>query len=177
MPTDIRDVIKKMTPGQRKKIKARAAELIAEELTLQELRKARNITQTNLSKLLGIGQDQISKMEKCKDLELSTIAEYVEAIGGSFSLVVDFPDGKSVVLAGMIKPEPPKGRGRSTVGASAIFRLATLVDGDSSVASKSKLEAVSHAYTCVASGGRTGGGASPPGFGKPAVGRLPPFCN
>ncbi len=110
MPTDIRDVIKKMTPGQRKKIKARAAELIAEELTLQELRKARNITQTNLSKLLGIGQDQISKMEKRKDLKLSTIAEYVEAIGGSLSLVVDFPDRKPVVLAGMIKPEPPKGR-------------------------------------------------------------------
>jgi transcriptional regulator with XRE-family HTH domain len=106
MPTDIRDVIKKMTPAQRKKVKARSAELIAEELTLQELRKARNITQTNLSKLLGIGQDQISKMEKRKDLKLSTIAEYVEAIGGSLSLVVDFPDRKPVVLASIPKSEP-----------------------------------------------------------------------
>ena len=110
MPTDIHAVIKKMPPAQRKKVKTRAAELIAEELTLKELRKARNITQTNLSKLLGIGQDQVSKMEKRKDLKLSTIAEYVEAIGGSLSLIVDFPDRKPVVLTGITHSERADGR-------------------------------------------------------------------
>jgi predicted transcriptional regulator len=45
---------------RRKKIKARAAALIAEEMTLQELRQARKLTQVRMAKALGITQDGVS---------------------------------------------------------------------------------------------------------------------
>lgn len=48
--------IKRLPTEQRKKIAARAKELIAEELTLREMRKARALTQVNLAKRLGIKQ-------------------------------------------------------------------------------------------------------------------------
>ncbi len=42
-------------------LEARAAQLIAEEMTLQELRRARKLTQVRMAKALGIGQDGVSK--------------------------------------------------------------------------------------------------------------------
>jgi len=41
MPRNVNDIIKKLSPAQRKKVEARAAQLIAEEMTLGELRRAR----------------------------------------------------------------------------------------------------------------------------------------
>jgi len=46
---------KELSPARRKKVAARAAQLIAEEMTLQELRRARRLTQVRMAKELGIG--------------------------------------------------------------------------------------------------------------------------
>ena len=50
----------KLSPAQRKKVEARAAQLIAEEMTLRELRHARKLTQVRMAKALGITQDSVS---------------------------------------------------------------------------------------------------------------------
>jgi DNA-binding XRE family transcriptional regulator len=55
-----------ISPSRRKKVAARAAKLIAEEMTLQQLRRARQITQVRMAKALGINQDGISKLEKAE---------------------------------------------------------------------------------------------------------------
>ena len=60
MSVNVNDKIKKLSPALRKKVEARAAELIAEEMTLQELRKARKLTQVRMAKELGITQDSVS---------------------------------------------------------------------------------------------------------------------
>ncbi len=86
---------------RRKRIEKRAAQLIAEELTLRELRKARKITQTQMAKKLGVKQEQISRIEKRTDLHISTLRRSVEALGGSLSLVAEFPDGAAVKLSGL----------------------------------------------------------------------------
>lgn len=99
--TNLERIRKELTPARRKKIAARAAELIAEEMTLQELRHARKITQVRLAKQLGIGQDGVSKLEKRADLMISTLRKTVEAMGGSLSLVAQFPDRGPVVLSGI----------------------------------------------------------------------------
>jgi len=44
MSRNVNDVIRTLSSAQRKKVEARAAELIAEEMTLQELRRARKLT-------------------------------------------------------------------------------------------------------------------------------------
>jgi transcriptional regulator with XRE-family HTH domain len=87
--------------GRRKRIEKRAAQLIAEELTLCELRKARKVTQTQLARKLGVKQEQISRIEKRTDLHISTLRRSVEALGGSLSLIAEFPDGAPVKLSGL----------------------------------------------------------------------------
>ncbi len=101
MAQDVEDVIAGLDPAERRKVEAMAAELIAEEMTLRELRKALALTQASVARELGIGQDAISRLEKRSDLLLSTLRRTVEAMGGSLSLVARFPDRPPVELAGI----------------------------------------------------------------------------
>lgn len=113
MPTSVDEIIKKLNPAQRKKVEARAAQLIAEEMTLRELRHARKLTQVRMAKKLGITQDSVSRLEKRSDLLLSTLRRAVQAMGGNLSLVAEFPDRKPVVLSGIAEDHPtPKGTSR-----------------------------------------------------------------
>ena len=48
MSVNIREKIGKLSPVQRRKVERRAAELIAEEMSLRDLRKARKLTQARL---------------------------------------------------------------------------------------------------------------------------------
>ena len=72
-----------------------AAEFIAEEMTLRELRKARQLTQVSVARELGINQDAVSRLEQRSDLLLSTLRKTVEAMGGSLSLIARFPAFRS----------------------------------------------------------------------------------
>jgi DNA-binding XRE family transcriptional regulator len=93
--------MKSLDPSRRKKIQAHAAQLIAEEMTLRQLRRARKLTQARMAKTLGITQDQVSRLEKRSDLLLSTLRKTVEGLGGKLSLVAEFPDRSPVVLSGI----------------------------------------------------------------------------
>lgn len=93
--------IKGMNAERREKIEARAAQLRAEEMTLQELRRARKLTQARMAKALGISQDGVSRLEKRTDLLLSTLRKTVEAMGGNLSIVAEFPDREPIVLSGI----------------------------------------------------------------------------
>src|SRR5260370_38083248 len=111
--TNLERIRKELSPARRQKVEARAAQLIGEEMTLQELRRARKLTQVRIAKALGIGQDGVSKLEKRADLMISTLRKTVEAMGGSLSLVAEFPDHAPVVLSGIAEVEPagkPTGR-------------------------------------------------------------------
>ena len=111
--TNLERIRKELSPARRKKVEARAAQLITEEMTLQELRRARKLTQSRLARKLGIGQDGISKLEKRADLMISTLRKTVEAMGGRLSLVAEFPDREPVVLSGIAEEGPdPKRTGR-----------------------------------------------------------------
>ena len=91
MPVNVDEKIKKLSPAQRQKVEARAAELMAEEMTLRELRKARKLTQVRIAKALGITQDSVSRLEKRSDLLLSTLRKTVEAMGGKASSRAPIP--------------------------------------------------------------------------------------
>ena len=101
MGLNVDDVIARLSPEERRKVEDHAAELIAEELTLRELRKARQLTQASVARELGIGQDGVSRLEQRSDLLLSTLRKTVEAMGGSLSLVARFPDRPPVELSGI----------------------------------------------------------------------------
>ncbi len=110
MATNVNHIIRKLSASQRKKVEARAAELIAEEMTLRELRHARKLTQVKMARKLGVTQDSVSRLEKRSDLLLSTLRKTVEAMGGNLSLVAQFPDRPPVVLSGVAEDHPPSSR-------------------------------------------------------------------
>ena len=101
MAVSIDDKIAGLDPDRRRKVEVRAKELIAEEMTLRELRKARQLTQVNVARKLGISQDGVSRLEQRSDLLLSTLRKTVQAMGGNLSLVAKFPDRPPVELAGL----------------------------------------------------------------------------
>jgi len=118
MPVNVNEKIRELGAAQRKKVEARAAELMAEEMTLRELRKARKLTQVRVAKALGIKQDSVSRLEKRSDLLLSTLRKAVEAMGGTLSLVAQFPDRRPVVLSALCEgPSPTKSTGRKSAHA------------------------------------------------------------
>jgi len=106
MARNVNDIIGKLSSAQRKKVEARAAELIADEMTLQELRRARKLTQVRIAKALGINQDSVSRLERRSDILLSTLRKTVEAMGGSLSLIAEFPDRPPVILSGIAEDDP-----------------------------------------------------------------------
>lgn len=97
----LKDIMDKLPPDRRKKIEERAQELIAEELTLRDLRKARKQTQERVAEKLGINQENVSRLERRSDLLISTLSDYVEAMGGKLCLVAEFPDRPPVALTGI----------------------------------------------------------------------------
>jgi transcriptional regulator with XRE-family HTH domain len=86
-------IIAQLPAERRARIEAGAQKLIAEEIALRHLRQARDLTQQRMAKLLDIDQAGISKIENRTDMLLSTLRGYVEAMGGSLRLLVEFPDG------------------------------------------------------------------------------------
>ena len=106
MTVNVNDKIRRLSPAQRKKVEVRAAELIAEEMTLRELRRARKLTQVHVAKALGLTQDSVSRLEKRSDLLLSTLRKTVKAMGGNLSLIAEFPDRAPVVLSGIAEDGP-----------------------------------------------------------------------
>lgn len=98
--------ISELGPVRRRQVETRAAELIAEEMSLRELRRAHRLTQKRMAAKLGIGQDGVSRLEQRSDLLISTLRGYVEAMGGRLSIVAEFPNRRPVVLAGLAGLEP-----------------------------------------------------------------------
>lgn len=101
MPKDIEEIMRDFSPERRAKIEKRASELINEHMTLTDIRKARKLTQERIAQILGIGQDSVSRLEKRTDLHLSTLNDYINAMGGSLKLVAEFPDRSPVILEGL----------------------------------------------------------------------------
>src|SRR5882724_6229593 len=112
MAVSLDEVLNKMTPAQRARVKARTAELIEEELTLRDLRQAEQLTQERMAELMGVEQENVSRLERRADLLLSTLSSYVAAMGGKLRLIAEFPNRQpvTIALADIAGEEPPKPR-------------------------------------------------------------------
>ena len=101
MATTLKAILKKLPAERQKKIAKRTKELIEEEITLQALRKALDLTQLEMSAKLHINQEAVSRLERRSDLLISTLSSYIEAMGGQLSLTVEFPNRPPVRLTGL----------------------------------------------------------------------------
>ena len=108
MPVNVNEIIRKLSPAERKKVEDRATEIIAEEMSLRDLRKARKLTQARVAKRLGITQDSVSRLEKRSDLLLSTLRKTVRAMGGDVRIIAEFPNRAPIVLIELSKDDRPR---------------------------------------------------------------------
>lgn len=77
------DLTAGLSAERRRRIDARKAELVA-ELDLADLRRALELTQATLAETLGVGQAEVSKVEKRADILVSTLRGFINAMGGGW---------------------------------------------------------------------------------------------
>jgi len=84
------DVRRKHAPEVEERIRRKVA---AKGMTLNQLREARQLTQVRLAGVLKINQGAVSMMEKRTDMYVSTLRNYIEAMGGELKITAEFPEG------------------------------------------------------------------------------------
>jgi transcriptional regulator len=82
----------RMSPAALERAEKRAKKTLA-EMPLRELRAARQLTQESIAKSLGINQAAVSKLERRTDMYISTLRDFVVAMGGELEITARFPDG------------------------------------------------------------------------------------
>ena len=92
MPRKYAELQAKMSPERQANARARAEEIL-KGMPLHELRRARSLTQTTLAQTMDTTQGEISKIEQRTDVYVSTLRNYVEAMGGELEIVARFGDG------------------------------------------------------------------------------------
>ena len=85
MAKNFSELRNRLSPEAQEKARA-LAQKYTEEMSLDELRAARQMTQEHLAKLLGTKQAAISKMERRTDMYLSTLQSFVKAMGGQLRI-------------------------------------------------------------------------------------------
>ena len=96
MPKPFKNLVEKMSPQSRQRIRERTAEMLS-EMPLQELRQARELTQQELADRLKMNQAAVSKLEHQSDMYISTLRRFVAAMGGDLQILARFPQGDVVV--------------------------------------------------------------------------------
>lgn len=80
-----------MSPAS-KKLSAELAGDLRGEIRLTELRNALGINQEELGELLNKKQAAISRLERRSDMHVSTLREFIKALGGKLEIIATFPD-------------------------------------------------------------------------------------
>lgn len=87
-----------------------AANAKAAEMDLDEIRRARHLTQNQVAETLQITQPSVAQLEKRNDVYISTLRNYLSSIGAELELVASFPDGTKISIAGFNSLNPSKAR-------------------------------------------------------------------
>ena len=97
MSRTLNDIVASLPEERRQHVEARAATLLEQEI-LRQLRKALGLSQKDLAGLMHITQPAVSKLERQTDMQLSTLAGIVQAMGGTLEITARFPDREPVRL-------------------------------------------------------------------------------
>ena len=109
-----------LSPERRGKVEARTAELVAEEMSPRELRRAMGKTQAKIALELGVGQDSVARYEQRTDMLLSTLSEYINKVGGKLELTARFPNRSPVRIKGFSEFSSTLGARRTSKSSTTI---------------------------------------------------------
>jgi DNA-binding Xre family transcriptional regulator len=79
---------------------------IEDALALAELRQSRAVTQVQLAAELGIAQGNVSRLEGRSDVYLSTLRDYVRALGGELEITAVFGSERVAIAVGAGRQRP-----------------------------------------------------------------------
>ncbi len=77
---------------EKREVRARSQEIIREYRILQQVREAVGLTQASVAERLNMAQPNVSRLEKNNDVKLSTLHDYVEALGGHVNVTIELPN-------------------------------------------------------------------------------------
>lgn len=97
MARSLNELRKKIKPEVQAAAREKAVAVIT-EMTLAELRKARGLNQTAVAEAMKIAQANISQLENRPDSLISTLSQFIEALGGKLEIHARFPDGQDVEI-------------------------------------------------------------------------------
>ena len=96
MGRNFKELQAKMSPASRARSEQRA-QVFLDEMALDELRVAREMTQEHLARILRTSQAAISKIERRADMYVSTLQTMVRGLGGALEIRAVFPEGSVVI--------------------------------------------------------------------------------
>jgi hypothetical protein len=97
MAKPLSELRKKMSHEVQAAARAKAVSIVA-EMSLAETRKLRGQSQLSVARILNIAQPNISQIENRPDTMVSSLAAYIEALGGTLEIRAKFPDGQEVEI-------------------------------------------------------------------------------
>jgi DNA-binding XRE family transcriptional regulator len=98
MARNYKELQAKMNPADVAENKQRVREEL-QRMALDELRNAKQLTQQDMAELLDVPQSSISRIEQRADMYLSTLRNYVQAMGGILQIQAVFPEGGAVIIS------------------------------------------------------------------------------
>jgi len=109
MAKNFNALLDKMTPKARTRAEAKA-NVMLEELELEKLRQAAQLTQEHVAEEMGVNQAAVSKLEKRTDVLLSTLGNFVRALGGRMEILIQFPNAtfRFQNISGLTAPRAKK---------------------------------------------------------------------
>ena len=85
-------------PANRQQAINNKSKILSQSIELAKLRKAKQLKQTELAVIMGVSQASISKVESGKDIQLSTLQNYVRALGGEVSIIAKMPNSDVILI-------------------------------------------------------------------------------
>jgi len=96
MARDFRELRAKMAPESIARSEEKTQRIL-KGMPLDELRAARDLTQEHLARIMGVKQAAISKVERRTDMYVSTLRDFIRAMGGQLEIKAIFPEGEVLI--------------------------------------------------------------------------------
>lgn len=85
-------------PADRQQAINNKSKILIQSIELAKLRKTKQLKQSKLAALMGVSQASISKVESGKDIQLTTLQNYVRALGGEVSIIAKMPNSDVILI-------------------------------------------------------------------------------
>lgn len=85
-------------PADRQQAINNKSKVLSQSIELAKLRKTKQLKQTELATMMDVSQASISKVESGKDIQLSSLQNYVRALGGEVGIIAKMPNSDVILI-------------------------------------------------------------------------------